>query len=50
MGGPQVDVVGCEGGEDGGEEFGGSAVEEGGGFVEDETDHIIFQEMNVRTG
>jgi hypothetical protein len=35
--GPEVDVVGCECGEDGGEEFGGAALEERGAFVEDET-------------
>lgn len=32
-----MDVEGGEGGEDGGEKFGGAAFEEGGAFVEDET-------------
>lgn len=37
VGGPEAGVVGCKGREDGGEEFGGAAVEEGCGFVKDET-------------
>ena len=47
VGGPEIDVEGCEGGEDGGEEFGGPALEEHGAFMEDEAGNL---RKNMRLG